>query len=115
MDPKPIDRLDIVNHGSHMVDVIRSVTFDRWLAGLKDHRALALILLRLDRLARGNDGDIKAVGGGVLELRIDHGPGYRVYLVKRGTLTVILLAGGTKRDQDRDIAKAKALARALEI
>jgi putative addiction module killer protein len=67
-----------------MVDVVRSSTFDRWLRKLKDRRAAARVLIRIDRLAAGNPGDVKPVGGGICELRIDYGPGYRVYYLQQG-------------------------------
>lgn len=92
------------------MELIRSATFDRWLTGLRDRRALARIAARLDRLAAGNPGDVQPVGDGVSELRIDYGPGYRVYFTRRGPVLVILLCGGDKSSQDRDIRQAKALA-----
>jgi putative addiction module killer protein len=85
--------------------------FDAWLRGLKDQRARARILVRLDRLALGNPGDSRAVGEGVSELRIDYGPGYRVYYMRQGLVTILLLCGGDKRTQARDIERAKAMAR----
>ncbi len=93
-----------------MVELIKSTTFDRWLADLRDKRAVARILARLDRLAVGNPGDVKPVGEGISEMRIDYGPGYRVYFLQRGLLLIVLLCGGDKSTQDRDIARAKALA-----
>ena len=96
-----------------MIEIRQTRVFSDWLAGLRDAQARARILVRLDRLARGNPGDVKAVGEGVSELRIAYGPGYRVYFVQRGKALVILLCGGDKGRQDRDIAAAKALARQL--
>ena len=93
-----------------MVELIKSTTFDRWLADLRDKRAVARILARLDRLAVGNPGDVKPVGEGISEMRIDYGPGYRVYFLQRGLLLIVLLGGGDKSAHDRDIARAKALA-----
>ena len=93
-----------------MVELIRSATFDRWLSGLRDRRAVARIAARLDRLAGGNPGDTQPVGNGVSELRINYGPGYRVYFIQRGPVLIILLCGGDKSSQDRDIKQAKALA-----
>lgn len=93
-----------------MVELIKSAAFDRWLNDLRDARAAARILARLDRLAVGNPGDVKPVGEGVSEMRIDYGPGYRVYFTQRGLLVAVLLCGGDKSTQDRDIARAKALA-----
>lgn len=93
-----------------MVELIRSGTFDGWLSGLRDRRAVARITARLDRLASGNTGDAAPVGEGVSELRIDYGPGYRVYFIQRGPVLVILLCGGDKSTQGRDIRQAKILA-----
>jgi putative addiction module killer protein len=93
-----------------MVELIKSETFDRWLRELRDIRAAARIQVRLDRMAGGNPGDAKAVGDGVSELRIDYGPCYRVYFMRRGLLIVVLLCGGDKSTQEKDIAQAKAIA-----
>jgi putative addiction module killer protein len=93
-----------------MVELIRSATFDSWLSGLRDRQAVARIAARLDRLAAGNPGDVQPVGQGVSELRISYGPGYRLYFMQRGPVLVILLCGGDKSTQDRDIRQAKALA-----
>ncbi|WP_027173485.1 type II toxin-antitoxin system RelE/ParE family toxin [Methylobacterium sp. 10] len=95
------------------MDMRRTDVFDGWLRGLRDARAKARVALRLDRLAHGNAGDMKSVGEGVSELRIDYGPGYRIYFVRRGEALVILLCGGDKGSQDRDIARAKAIARTV--
>lgn len=81
--------------------------FDEWLRELRDANALARVLARIGRLRRGNLGDCKPVGGGVSELRVDYGPGYRVYLGQRGATLVILLCGGDKRTQERDIRQAQ--------
>ena len=97
-----------------MIDVRQTGEFSNWLAALRDAQAKARILNRMRRLAAGNPGDVKPVGAGISEMRIDHGPGYRVYFVQRGAVLVILLCGGDKRTQDRDIARAKALAETLE-
>lgn len=95
-----------------MVEIVRSQTFVRWLKRLKDRRAIAKIVQRIDRLSLGNFGDVKSVGGGVSELRIDYGPGYRLYFVQRGNgEIVILLCGGTKKQQNADIARAQAMAK----
>lgn len=88
--------------------------FSNWLAGLRDARARAKIAARIDRLSLGNFGDAKSVGAGVSELRIHHGSGYRVYFVRRGQNIVILLCGGDKDSQARDIRLAKSLAGNLE-
>ncbi len=84
--------------------------FAAWLRGLRDLEARARILVRLDRVARALFGDVKSVGGGVSELRIDHGPGYRVYFARRDGRIVVLLVGGDKASQWRDIAAAQAMA-----
>ena len=84
--------------------------FVKWLDGLRDRRARARIEARLDRLAVGNLGDIRPVGSGVSELRIDYGPGYRVYFTRKGATLIIVLAGGDKRTQAKDIARAVELA-----
>ncbi len=93
-----------------MIELKQTDTFRKWRTKLKDERARALIASRLDRLAFGNAGDVKPVGQGVSELRIDHGPGYRVYFQRRGKTIIVLLCGGDKRTQDRDFQTAKRLA-----
>ncbi len=101
-----------MNYSSHVVEVVRSATFDRWLRKLKDRRAVARVLVRIDRLASGNPGDVKPVGAGISELRIDYGPGYRVYYLHEGDLLIVLLCGGDKSSQDDDIAAAHTIAAA---
>lgn len=96
-----------------MIEVSQTEEFGEWLDGLRDPRARAKIGLRIDRLVIGNPGDVKPVGHGVSELRIDYGPGYRVYFTKRGHQLIILLAGGDKSTQQKDIAKALKLADGL--
>ena len=96
-----------------MIEIRQTDVFARWLASLRDERARARINVRIRRLSLGNPGDVKAVGEGVSEMRIDYGPGYRIYFVQRGTALIVLLAGGDKRTQDRDIATARSLAREL--
>jgi putative addiction module killer protein len=93
-----------------MPEVRQTESFVRWLTGLRDRRARARIQARIDRLALGKPGDVKPVGGGLSEMRIDYGPGYRVYFVERGTAVVTRLAGGDNRTQERDIAVARELA-----
>lgn len=88
--------------------------FSDWLKALQDRRAAARIAARTDRLSRGLFGDVAPVGGGVSELRIHCGPGYRVYFVQRGDVLIVLLCGGDKSSQSRDIARAKALAVTLD-
>jgi len=95
-------------------EIRRTLEFSEWLGALRDGRAKRVIAARIDRLAHGNPGDVKPVGHGVSELRINHGPGYRVYFVKHGDVLIVLLCGGDKSSQDADIAKAQKLARQLE-
>jgi len=109
-----IYRCKIVTYKLQMVEIRQTSDFADWLRKLKDEAARARINVRLRRLSLGNAGDAKPVGAGVSELRIDYGPGYRVYFVKRGDILVILLCGGDKRTQDGDIAKAKAMAEGLK-
>ena len=94
-----------------MVEVVRSATFDRWLNKLKDRRAAARVVIRINRLAVGNAGDVKPVGHGVSELRIDYGPGYRLYRLREADRLILLLTGGDKSSQDADIRTAHHLAR----
>ena len=94
-----------------MFDVRRTAEFIAWLTALRDVQARARITKRIDRLAEGNFGDAKSVGDGVSELRFDFGPGYRIYYTMRGDVVVILLCGGDKASQARDIARAKIMAR----
>ena len=96
-----------------MVEVRKTDLFASWLDGLRDTRARARVLARIERLAAGNPGDAAPVGEGVSELRIDIGPGYRVYFKKRGRELILLLAGGDKSTQARDIRAALRLARNL--
>lgn len=96
-----------------MIEAHKTDVYRRWLDGLHDERARARVLARVERLLTGNAGDVRPVGEGVSELRIDYGPGYRVYFVRRGRALVILLAGGNKGSQKADIRKALTLARNL--
>ena len=96
-----------------MVEIRKTEYFAAWIDALQDLRGRARILVRIERLALGNPGDVKAVGEGVSELRIDYGPGYRVYYTQRGQSLVILLAGGDKSTQAKDIKTALRLARNL--
>jgi putative addiction module killer protein len=93
-----------------MFELKQTETFRKWRTKLKDERARALIASRLDRLAYGHAGDVEPVGDGVSELRIHYGPGYRVYFQKRGTTLIVLLCGGAKNTQAKDIKTAKRLA-----
>jgi len=96
-----------------MREVRQTALYADWFRGLRDRAARARIDVRLRRLSLGNPGDVKGVGDGVSELRIDFGPGYRVYFVQRGELLIVLLAGGDKSTQNKDISAAKSLARDL--
>ena len=96
-----------------MLEVRRTEIYARWLDGLRDVRARAHVLVRVERLAAGNPGDVRPVGEGVSELRIDYGPGYRVYFKRQGRTVVVLLAGGDKRSQRDDVETALRLARNL--
>lgn len=96
-----------------MIAVRQTSRYARWFAALRDPVARAKILVRIRRLSLGNPGDVRSVGDGVSELRVDYGPGYRVYYIQRGNSVAILLAGGQKRTQARDIAAARALAQDL--
>ena len=93
-----------------MMTISRTDEFSDWLHRLRDERAKARIALRIDRLALGNAGDVRPVGAGLSELRIDYGPGYRVYFLRRGKALIVLLSGGDKDSQVCDIEQAKALA-----
>lgn len=93
-----------------MIEVVKSATFDRWLRRLKDRRAAARVQVRIDRLAAGNPGDVRPAGNGVSELRIDHGPGYRVYYLQEGQRLIVVLCGGDKSSQTRDIDQAHRIA-----
>lgn len=96
-----------------MAEIRKTEVFVKWLDGLRDIQARSRVLVRIERLAIGNPGDVKPVGGGVSELRIDYGPGYRVYFVKQGQTVIVLLAGGDKSTQAADIRTAIRLARNL--
>jgi putative addiction module killer protein len=95
------------------MEIRKTDVFAIWLDGLRDMRARARILARIERLASGNPGDVRPVGQGVSELRIDYGPGYRVYYKQHGQLVIFLLAGGDKRTQAKDIETASRLAQNL--
>ena len=96
-----------------MIEVRKTDVYARWLDSLRDARAQARVLVRVERLAAGNPGDVRPVGEGVSVLRIDYGPGYRVYYKKQGHMIVILLAGGDKRTRSDDVKTALRLARNL--
>ncbi|RJF92984.1 type II toxin-antitoxin system RelE/ParE family toxin [Sphingomonas cavernae] len=97
-----------------MIEIRQTETYAKWFRKLRDRTARARIDIRIRRVSLGNFGDVKPVGEGVSELRVDYGPGYRVYFVQRGEVVVILLCGGDKASQEGDIVKAKALAADLE-
>lgn len=96
-----------------MFEIRKTETYARWLDGLRDVQARARVMVRVERLAAGNPGDVKPAGEGVSEMRIDYGPGYRVYYTQRGREVVVLLAGGDKGTQATDIKTALRLARNL--
>lgn len=96
-----------------MIEVRQTTTFSQWLSDLRDNNARIRIVTRIRRMELGNSGDIKSVGEGVSEMRITYGPGYRVYFVTMGSTVVILLCGGDKSSQSRDIALAKQMAKEI--
>jgi putative addiction module killer protein len=106
-----IDRAASVYYITLVIEVRQTPVFAQWLDGLRDRAAVARINVRLRRLSLGNPGDVRPVGAGVSELRIDYGPGYRVYFRHRGLEIVVLLCGGDKSTQDRDIERAKEMAK----
>lgn len=98
-----------------MYEVYKTDEFARWFKKLRDRQAKSRILARIDRLEQGHFGDVESVGDGVSELRVFCGPGYRIYFTRRSSVVVILLSGGDKSSQIKDIAKAKELAQQLEV
>jgi putative addiction module killer protein len=96
-----------------VMEIRQTERYAQWFASLRDRQARARIDVRIRRLSLGNPGDVKPAGGGVSELRLDYGPGYRIYFTQRGQTLVILLAGGDKRTQDQDIKTARELAQEL--
>jgi len=98
-----------------MYEVYKTDEFARWFKKLRDRQAKSRILARIDRLEQGFFGDVESVGDGVSELRVFYGPGYRIYFTRRSSVVVILLSGGDKSSQSKDIAKAKELAQQLEV
>ncbi len=97
-----------------MYQLQQTDVFEKWLAGLDDRKAKARILARLDSVKLGNLGDWKAVGGALRELRVHSGPGYRLYFVQRQSVVILLLCGGSKSTQARDIERAKRLLKEIE-
>ena len=98
---------------TQMIEVRQTKFFADWISGLKDCRAIARIDIRILRLSLGNMGDVKSLGEGLSELRVDYGPGYRLYFVRRGERIVILLSGGDKKRQTADIARARQMLKEL--
>jgi len=96
-----------------MIEVRKTSVFTAWLVALRDQNAKGRIASRISRLEHGNPGDVRPVGSGVSEMRIDYGPGYRIYYASQGSAVVILLCGGDKKTQNADIKRAKALAEEL--
>ena len=102
-----------MRYNESVIEIRQTGAYARWFRRLRDGEARARIDIRIRRLSLGNPGDVRPVGGGVSELRIDYGPGYRVYFSRRGEAVIVLLAGGDKGSQDRDIRRALELARGL--
>jgi putative addiction module killer protein/probable addiction module antidote protein len=110
------ERVDVAPRFSALrivIEIHKTGSFERWLHSLKDERAQGRLQLRLIRLELGNLGDVRSVGAGISELRVDYGPGYRIYFTRRDRNAIILLCGGTKRSQTEDISRARALAHTL--
>lgn len=112
--PKNLDSAPIVRYVGQISSIAETIHFYEWFEALRDQRAVAKILDRIKRAANGNFGDVKSAGSGISEMRIDYGPGYRVYFFQRNTELVLLLCGGDKRTQQSDIAFAKRLKTELE-
>ncbi len=110
---KPLDVLYFINYNMSMYEIIQSATFSKWLSEIKDQQTRMRILVRLDRAMFGNFGDTEPVGEGLSELRIHYGPGYRLYYLQRD-MRVVMLCGGDKASQQRDIEKAKKIAKKME-
>ena len=98
-----------------MIEVRKTKIFTKWFDGLKDRRARARIQVRIDRMEMGSFGDVSPVGEGVSEMRIFYGPGYRVYFIQQGKDVIILLSGGDKKSQSKDIIQAKEIAKEIEV
>ena len=106
----PLHILYGISYNTTMYTILRSSTFDRWLSRLRDRQAINRIVARLLAAEDGHLGDVRSVGGGVSEMRIQYGPGYRVYFITRGAELIVLLCGGDKDSQRRDIERAKRMA-----
>ena len=102
-----------MRYNGAVIEIRQTEVYARWFRRLRDREARARIDIRIRRLSLGNPGDVRPVGGGVSEIRVDYGPGYRVYFVQRSEALIVLLAGGDKGSQDRDIRRALELARGL--
>lgn len=113
-EPQPVDKKASVAYALQMPTIKRTEEFSTWLRDLRDIRARAKVLARIDRLSLGNPGDVAPVGDGISEMRIHYGPGYRIYYVQRGDEIVVLLCGGDKSSQISDIRAAKKLVSELE-
>lgn len=109
-----IDNSSHVLYKGQTLHLLETDKFHSWLGSLKDRRAMARIVDRLKRASNGNFGDVKSVGSGVSEMRIDYGPGYRVYFFRRGKELVVLLCGGDKKSQNSDIAAAVRMKEEIE-
>ena len=109
-----LDKQKTVYLITQMIEVHQTEVFADWLGSLRDRRAIARIDIRIRRLSLGNMGDVKSLGNGLSELRIDYGPGYRLYFVRRGESIVILLCGGDKKRQNGDITRARELQKELK-
>ena len=99
-----------ISYNAVLFTILRSATFDRWLGRLRDRQAVNRIVARLLAAEDGHLGDVRSVGGGVTEMRIQHGPGYRIYFITRSAELIVLLCGGDKESQRRDIERAKKMA-----
>lgn len=109
-----LDAIGNVNYSLHMLDIRQTDDFAKWLFKLKDRAAKARIIERLDRASSGNLGNYKSLGAGLFELRLTYGPGYRLYFAREGDVIVVLLIGGDKSTQNRDIEKAREILKGLQ-
>jgi len=112
--PTTVANMPTVVYIDPMFEIIQTETFSHWLSSLRDRRAVARINARLRSVSIGNLGDVASVGEGVSEMRLFYGPGYRLYFIRQGTAIIVLLCGGDKSTQARDVVRAKALASELE-
>jgi len=109
-----LDIMYLIGYHVFIVKIKQTEAYEEWFNSLSDGRAKARIDVRIRRMSLGNPGETRSVGEGVMELKIDYGPGYRVYYLSKGKTVVILLAGGDKKTQNKDIARAKALAKEIQ-